>query len=282
MSTTSTCDLDGFIPVSNARRPCNKTTHIRQDKDNWQDGDIAFLRPHYEFPKAVYNALINTNYLHRKATNHPVIILEHSMDSRFYLVTTISAYNSGPENDYLPPWRQPHHRNKYRYDFRAFKGSVRPDNRRDFLRLEGKDPLPKPKTSWVYTRSAFVVPSSILREFDKFQGVPRMTQKSLNDLLDHFREDENFEYRWTNPKVLKVLRSKPNNLSINSKPGVLTPFTPSTINLTRISNFDSKNTSRTTHEAPLWSVIASNPPYLKAERGMGALGYCYPHHIYFS
>ncbi|KAI1644201.1 uncharacterized protein F4817DRAFT_319087 [Daldinia loculata] len=264
MSTTSICDPDGFIPVSNARRSRNKTTPNQQHSDHWQAGDIAFLRPYSEYPKAVYNALINTNYLPRRATNHPVIILEHSEDSKYYLVTTISAYGSGPENDYLPPWRQPQHRDKDRYDFRAFKGSATPDYRRDFLQLEGGYFLPKPKTSWVYTRSAFVVPSSILIKFDKFQGIPRMTQKSLKDLLGHFREASNFQYRWTNPKVIKILQSIPNNLSRNSKPGVSIPSTPFPINSTRISDVASKAISKSTHGAPLWSVIAGNPPSLRA------------------
>ncbi|KAI0849704.1 hypothetical protein F5Y00DRAFT_261149 [Daldinia vernicosa] len=261
MPTTSVRDPDGFIPVSNTRRPRNQTTLSQQNSDNWQDGDIAFLKSHYEFSKEVNHGLINTNYLPQKATNHPVIILEHSEDSKYYLVTTISAYHSGPENNYLPPWRQQRHRNKDRYDFRAFKGSVTPDHRREFLRLEGGCLLPKPKTSWVYTRGAFVVPSSTLKEFDKFdksQGAPRMTKKSLNDLLEHIKENCNTEALWTDPRIAKLRRSETSNLSINSKPGVRTTSTPSTINPTRISSNPSPKTGpKLSPGVPLWSVIAS-------------------------
>ncbi|KAI0113165.1 hypothetical protein F4814DRAFT_449613 [Daldinia grandis] len=278
MSATSSRDQDGFIPESNACRSSYTTTPNRKNSDNWQDGDIAFLRPYDEFPRAAYNALINTKYLHRKATNHPVIskhppnplnslikvqlltflVLEHSEDSRYHLVTTISAYNSGPDNKYQPPWRQSRHRNKDRYAFRAFEGSDRPDHQRGFLQLEEGGLLPKPKTSWVYTRNAYVVPSSILKKFDKFRGLPRMTQESLNDLLNHFREDYKFNNRWSDPRVIRMLQYESETLSRNSKSGIPSISIPFSIYPTRISNLGSNIISESISRTPLWSVIGGN------------------------
>ncbi|KAI8959330.1 hypothetical protein F5Y11DRAFT_350593 [Daldinia sp. FL1419] len=221
-----------------------------QDHQDWQDGSIAYLKHHSELSDELYHTLIVSGYVNQAATGHPVIILERSEDCRFYLVTTISAYSSGPFNNYLPPWKQFYHRRKHRGSFRAFIGSARPDRRRPYLQLEGGATLPKPQTSWVYTRNPFVVPSSALRIFDKVQGVlegtvARMTRSSLEDLLGHFREDSNFGNRWHYPIVIEMLQSPPDwpfdsyELRLSVAPKIPPPITSSIRTTSSVSDTSS-------------------------------------------
>jgi hypothetical protein len=107
----------------------------------WQDGDIAFLKTCNAFSPRDYNELIASGYLHEKATCHPVIILKaHSGGA---IITPISAFSSGADNNFLPPWQQFYHRHKSLDDFRAFIGTARPNNRHDSLQLA--DPNMKSK-----------------------------------------------------------------------------------------------------------------------------------------
>ncbi|KAI1801285.1 hypothetical protein F4811DRAFT_555991 [Daldinia bambusicola] len=222
-------DSQGFTEVSYNRRRRNKHNRpsppVRRDNNSWQEGEIVFFKLHGEFSQAAKKDLIHSGYLDVKATGHPVIVLEKSEDSSHYLVTTISAYSSGSFNNYLPPWEQVAHRSKYRAAFRAFRGSVRPNTDRKYLELEGNASLPKPKTSWVYARSAFVVPSSTLKKFEKVDGTARLTEDSLMDLLSHLREDPHFRNRWTNPKVVKMLQLKPKRDRLLGDPKPEVPMT---------------------------------------------------------
>ncbi|KAI1480488.1 hypothetical protein F4774DRAFT_408986 [Daldinia eschscholtzii] len=265
-------DSEGFTTVSRDRRSrsttCQSSPPNRQYSGNWQDGEIAFLKPHCQFNPAAYKDLIDSGYLHVKATGHPVIVLGHSEGSSHYVVTTISAYGSGPNNDYLPPWEQAYHRSKDRSAFRAFRGSVRPNPHRRFLELEGSESLPKPKTSWVYAKNAFVVPSSTLKKFDKVNGIPRLTQGSLEDLLRHFGESQDFRRRWTDPRVIKMLGLEPRTPSPprDAKPEVPTAATRPGINTAPKSIPASEAPPKSTRETNLtvtpritWSAVVKRP-----------------------
>ncbi|KAI2628746.1 hypothetical protein GGR54DRAFT_651595 [Hypoxylon sp. NC1633] len=177
----------------------------QQTPFNWQDGDIAFLKSSDEFSQTEWDTLIETGYVKEGATKHPVIILEHSRDSSHFLVATVSAYRSGPDNGYLPPWEQRTHSRKNRNAFRAFTGSKKSSANQKHLELGDGGCFPKPKTSWVYTPFIFVVPSSTLKCFDKTAKRLRMTQESLKDLLGDMAKNNNFAKRWTNPNVLRML-----------------------------------------------------------------------------
>ncbi|KAI0813157.1 hypothetical protein GGR55DRAFT_639489 [Xylaria sp. FL0064] len=144
----------------------------------WQPGDIAFLKQAERFSNAERKELLDSGRVREKATGHPVIILGRSDDSRGYVVTTVSAYNSGDHNNYLPPWKQETHKSKDINGFRAFEGSVKPNNSFQHLCLEGGK-------SWVYIHYQSTVPASTLINYDKPRCQLRMTPESLQDLLDH-------------------------------------------------------------------------------------------------
>ncbi|KAI0839744.1 hypothetical protein F5Y06DRAFT_302906 [Hypoxylon sp. FL0890] len=187
-----------------------KYTHLSHNRQSgwepdWQDGDIAFLKSADEFDQAEYAALIKSGYLHYRATKHPVIILEHSKDYQHFLVTTVSAYGSSEENDFLPPWKQSIHWRKSPADFRAFTGSMKSYENQRHLQLANGGRFPKIKASWVYTPNVFVVPSSVLKSFDKTKTRLRMDQTSLKGLLCDMEKHPRFATRWTNRKVLRML-----------------------------------------------------------------------------
>ncbi|KAJ8124722.1 hypothetical protein O1611_g8917 [Lasiodiplodia mahajangana] len=78
----------------------------------WQVGEVAFLKPASEFTEIERKELLETGRVRHNATGHPVIILDRSEDSPYFLVTTVSAYGSGQDNNYLPPWEQRAHSHK--------------------------------------------------------------------------------------------------------------------------------------------------------------------------
>ncbi|KAI1498108.1 hypothetical protein F5X99DRAFT_412384 [Biscogniauxia marginata] len=169
----------------------------------WEVGDIAFLRDANEFNAEDHDNLIGTNYLHISATCHPVIILGRSADYGHYLVTTISAYSSGPGNNYLPPWEQACHSFKPVDGFRAFEGSARPSSsHRPYLRLADGMSCPKIRTSWVYIHHVSIVPARTLKIFDKAPRQLRMTPESLADLLDHMQaKSRKFRTEISDPRL---------------------------------------------------------------------------------
>ncbi|KAI1141503.1 hypothetical protein F5Y05DRAFT_423303 [Hypoxylon sp. FL0543] len=246
-----------------------KHTHSSPDRHygwgpDWQDGDIAFLKSAEEFDQAEYETLIKPDYLRWKATKHPVIILEHSKDYRHFLVTTVSAYSSGAENGFLPPWKQPVHRTKSPGDFRSFTGSAKPDEKQQHLQLANGDRFPKIKTSWVYIPNTFVVPSSVLKNFDKAKKRLRMDQTSLKGLLRDMEKRPSFANRWTNEKVLRILGQKSSQTRKEPK------FSESRI-LATSSDDDSVATASTTTDSKpntpskptttiSWAAVARSPP----------------------
>ncbi|KAK5661202.1 hypothetical protein OQA88_11093 [Cercophora sp. LCS_1] len=159
----------------------------------WRAGDIAFLKPEVEFTDAEYQDLRKPSawhpegYLHGRATGHPVIIVSRiSANSTHVTVTTVSAYSSGPANDFLPPWKQNVHRHKNRLDFRSFRGSeVVPGTKYPALTLRGGKAMPKPQASWVYIQSYWVVPLTVLKEFNKPTELLQVDTTSLASLRTH-------------------------------------------------------------------------------------------------
>lgn len=149
----------------------------------WEKGQIAYLVSFERFSKHDYTNLIASHYIPRKATNHPVIVLEVS--NGMALITTVSAYSSDEHNNYLPPWKQPYHKHKKVDDFHFFAGSARPpvisksSVSRDGLTMIDGHTMPKPQASWIYLQSVWTVPFSVLGRFDKSSEQLRLDEKSL-------------------------------------------------------------------------------------------------------
>ncbi|KAI0872603.1 hypothetical protein GGS24DRAFT_502664 [Hypoxylon argillaceum] len=153
----------------------------------WSLGDIAFLKAASGFTQTERIELLDTNRVHSSATCHPVIILDRSDDSEYYIVTTVSAYSSSEADNYLPPWKQAAHRRKDINSFRAFEGSATPNNGHQHLRLADNKRWPKVETSWVYIQRPYLVPVSTLIHYNKCQCRLRMDPESLQDLLGHMK-----------------------------------------------------------------------------------------------
>ncbi|TRX95524.1 hypothetical protein FHL15_003482 [Xylaria flabelliformis] len=151
----------------------------------WQIGDIAFLKWADAFSRTERTELLESRRVPTGATGHPVIILASSSDSRYYIVTTVSAYGSGDYNYNLPPWEQSVHMRKNKNAFRAFEGSARPNDRFEPLRLANNKQWPKVETSWVYIYSSYLVPATTLIHYTKSESGLRMEPTSLQDLLGH-------------------------------------------------------------------------------------------------
>lgn len=184
-------------------------------RHTWQDGDIAFLKTCNAFSPRDYNDLIASGYLHGKATCHPVIILKaHSGGA---IITPITAFSSGADNNFLPPWQQVYHRHKSLDDFRAFTGTKRPNNKHASLQLadpkmKSKLPfaclvapislsledkiltlvvlflVPKPRASWVYLRHFWTVPNSVLGWFNKAPGLLKISKDSLAQVRQDIKQ----------------------------------------------------------------------------------------------
>ncbi|KAI1200216.1 hypothetical protein F5X97DRAFT_341040 [Nemania serpens] len=171
---------------SNACQPPLQCTPAKRAPTfHWQVGDIAFLKSADEFSQAERAELLETGRVCARATSHPVIILDCSNDSRYYIITTVSAYASDEHNQYRPPWRQSAHVRKDINGFRAFKGSAKPNNTYGHLHLADNKLWPKVKTSWVYIHHPCLVPASTLIRYNKSQSRLRMTPESLQDLTSH-------------------------------------------------------------------------------------------------
>ncbi|KAI3401606.1 hypothetical protein diail_10207 [Diaporthe ilicicola] len=151
-------------------------------KRPWQDGDIAFLKGYEYFRNKDHENLIASGYVHRSATNHPVIILQAGPGGA--IITTISAYNSGPETNFFPPWRMSFHREKLLDDFHAFVGTELPPNSsHNHLKLsDSQAKLNKPKASWVHVKNFWTVPYSVLLRWNKVPGRLQVSKESLAQL----------------------------------------------------------------------------------------------------
>ncbi|TLS24694.1 hypothetical protein PpBr36_08890 [Pyricularia pennisetigena] len=174
------------VPRGAGRQPNRRP----RQPSTWVEGDIAFLMP-YTARKSEYDAL--PVQVPEKATCHPVIILKVCSTGSHYVVTTVSAYGVDP-NGGPAPWTQHAHRYKSAHDFRSFTGTesyVDASGRRKTRALLNLGPgmqMPKPKTSWVYARTAFLVPAAVLGVFNKSPTQLRMTTASLDDLRAHMAQ----------------------------------------------------------------------------------------------
>ncbi|KAI0391088.1 hypothetical protein F5Y17DRAFT_25493 [Xylariaceae sp. FL0594] len=176
------------MPTLNANnqvsRQASSATAPRSSQ--WRDGQVVFLKWADSFDDDERRDLLDSGHLHARATGHPVIILYSTNDGSHFIVSTVSAYSSSDSNGNLPPWQQPAHRRKCQDDFRAFKGSARPNDKHAYLHLAAGQQWPKPKTSWVFVQRPFLVPASVLFRYTKAQGRQlSLTSNSLNDLRQH-------------------------------------------------------------------------------------------------
>lgn len=148
----------------------------------WQNGEIAFLKSSDYFLPKDYQDLIASGHLHPKATSHPVIILQAGSGSA--IVTTVTAFNSGPHNNFLPPWRMFAHHEKQSDDFHAFIGTELPPNSPNaHLKLSDSGAkMNKPRASWVYTKHFFTVPYRVLMQWNKVPQQLRISDESLTQL----------------------------------------------------------------------------------------------------
>ncbi|KAI1758291.1 hypothetical protein F4782DRAFT_524983 [Xylaria castorea] len=150
-----------------------------------QIGDIAFLKRADAFSQTEQTELLESRRVPIIATGHPVIILARSNDSRYYIVTTVSAYRSSEYNNYLPPWKQNRHKRKDIDGFRAFEGSALSNDKFEPLRLADNKRWPKVETSWVYIHNPYLVLATTLIRYTKSCDRLRMEATSLQDLLGH-------------------------------------------------------------------------------------------------
>jgi hypothetical protein len=193
-------------PPNNGQQPrfSGRPPAIRRLSTRWQVGDIAFLKNESEFSPDERTELLDSGSVHLRATGHPVIILDRSADSKYYIVTTVSAYSSGSGNNFLPPWDQPAHQRKNPKGFRAFEGSPSPYGIKH-LRLANNRQWHKPKTSWVYIHTTLLVPSSTLITYTKSHHKLHMAPDSINDLL---RDMDNKCPRYRQQKIELKLRGR--------------------------------------------------------------------------
>ncbi|KAK3687742.1 hypothetical protein B0T22DRAFT_350506, partial [Podospora appendiculata] len=161
----------------------------------WQEGDIAFLKPDDSFTEEEHRELIQAKpghkhgYIPARACGHPVIVLHRmSENSTHILITPVSAYSSGEENNYLPPWRQEYHKWKTPDDFRSFFGCERSSERYPYLYLEDGQSMPKPKASWLYIQSVWCVPLTVIGRFTKTRELLRVRNDSLVNLRQQMAE----------------------------------------------------------------------------------------------
>lgn len=148
----------------------------------WKDGDIAFLKNYENFREKDHRDLIASGYLHQGATNHPVIILQAGPGRA--IVTTVTAFNSGAETNFCPPWRMPAHQHKYLDDFHAFTGTELPPNS-SHAHLQLCNPgakMNKPQASWVYIKHFFTVPYTVLLRWNKVSQQLAVSEESLTQL----------------------------------------------------------------------------------------------------
>lgn len=170
-----------------------KPDFSRSQEFQWRAGDIAFLKPTSAFSNLDYQCLVASKHLPINAACHPVIILERrSDDASHVLVTTVSAYGCTARNDSIPPWKQQCHREKDVAAFRSFVGSERPNKDRPLLRLQEGRLMPKPEASWVYLENVFVVPITVLGNFNKAPQRLRMEAADLRDLRAQFSQQSRF------------------------------------------------------------------------------------------
>lgn len=149
----------------------------------WQEGDIAYLKPHTDFDRLAHKELITSNRMNPGATGHPCVILKVLPGDRI-VVTTISAYGSGDHNNHAAPWISKRCYSRDQWWFRSFKGSECSNNNLKPLQLIPGQAMPKPKTSWLFIKNVYDVPLSVIGRFTKPRNgkLLKMAPDSLADL----------------------------------------------------------------------------------------------------
>lgn len=192
----------------------HSTTMAKQSSSQanrtWQDGEIAFLKSSKYFSPKDYRELITSGHLHPKATSHPVIILEAGHGRA--IVTTVTAFSSGPENNFFPPWRMSAHREKHLDDFYAFIGTELPPNSPNtHLKLSDSGAkMNKPRASWVYIEQFFTVPYTVLLQWNKVPQQLRVSEESLAQIRTDIERKYSFQLRRARSKLTAcVIGAKP-------------------------------------------------------------------------
>lgn len=170
----------------------------------WQDGEIAFLKSCDYFQPKDHRNLIASGYLHPKATSHPVIILEAIASCA--IVTTVTAFNSGPHNKFFPPWRMLAHQEKHLDDYYAFIGTELPRNSRNtHLKLSDSGAkMNKPQASWVYIKNFFTVPYTVLLPWDKVPQQLRVSEESLAQLRADIERKYSFQLQSARSRLTAI------------------------------------------------------------------------------
>jgi hypothetical protein len=178
---------------------------------HWKDGDIGFLSPEAEFNDIDWQCLTATGYLPKRATGHPVVILNRpSDDSTHVIIATVSAFGASKGNGNLPPWKNRYHSKENRRYFRAFDGSEKPNQKQDRLHLQDEKRMPKSQSSWVYIQYVYVVPITTLKNFNKSHTRLRMTEESLSDLCGQMVvETENIINVLNDPRLHETISNTP-------------------------------------------------------------------------
>lgn len=110
---------------------------------------------------------------------HPVIILKAHSDRA--IITPVTAFGSGAENDFQPPWQHVYHRLKSL--FPAFSGARRPKRNQAALRpADSNMQMPKPQASSVYLRHFWTLLVSVLGRFNRTIGLLHVAKDSLAQL----------------------------------------------------------------------------------------------------
>src|SRR3569833_3442538 len=179
-------------------------------KDRFQEGSIQYLCPAARFTQKEHEKQIGTGYHTNGATGQPVVILKRPT-SKTALITPVSAYSSGADNGYLPPWRQQSHMWKKLDDFRSFYGSARSSSR-PALQLQDGKKMNKPEASWLNIQSVWEVPISVLGPFRYrgCDGVLQLKHDSLMDLQRHIAEScHYYDMSWDLPQPQLRRKGRP-------------------------------------------------------------------------
>jgi hypothetical protein len=134
--------------------------------DTWQEGDIAYLKPHECFSEHDYRELIGSRFMHPGATGHPCIILK-ILPAAQVVITTVSAYGSGDHNHNRAPWLAKAAYSRDKKYFRLFEGSTPSSTALKPLSLAPGQQMPKPKASWLLIKNVYTVPLSVISRFTK-------------------------------------------------------------------------------------------------------------------
>lgn len=221
----------------------------RKSKGDWAAGDISFLRHYQTFNDKDTKDLIDSHHLPRNATCHPVIVL--AVQDNKAIVTPVSAFST-ESNNFLPPWKQEHHRSKKSDRFRSFVGTRRANKHPELRLADDAMKMPKPQASWVYIEHFYCVPFSVLGVFNKSPTLLRVHSDSVAQLKQDMSKSGN--------KYIKAVARLNSNSTAPTKSTVpsslrptATPFIPVTTTRPAPSSCASAALK------PTWSQIVSKP-----------------------